>query len=338
MKKILVTGGAGFIGSHTVVELYNAGYEPIIIDNFDNSVPSALQGIKNITGKDFVFYQADCNDTTIFRKIFKEHTIEGVIHFAANKAVGESVKDPLKYYHNNINSLINLLYSMLECGVNNLVFSSSCTVYGQPDALPVTEDAPVKPAESPYGNTKQICEEILKDTFAAQPQLKIISLRYFNPIGAHPSAEIGELPLGVPGNLVPFITQTAIGIREKLTVFGNDYNTADGSCVRDYIHVIDVAKAHVKSFELLNTKTTGLYDFFNLGTGRGSTVLEVVNAFEKVSGQKLNYFVGPRRSGDVEKVYAAVDKSSKVLGWKTELDLERGLADAWRWEQKLKKQ
>lgn len=337
MKKILVTGGAGFIGSHTVVELHNTGYEPILIDNFDNSSPSALQGIKNITGKDFIFYQADCNDNQVFKKIFSEHKIDGIIHFAANKAVGESVKDPLKYYHNNLNSLINLLKSMLDHHVNNLVFSSSCTVYGQPETLPVTEDAPVKLAESPYGNTKQISEEIIKDTCVAQPHLRAISLRYFNPIGAHETAEIGELPIGVPGNLVPFITQTAVGIREKLSVFGNDYNTPDGSCVRDYIHVVDLAKAHVKAFELLNKKQEGYYDFFNIGTGKGSTVLEVVKTFEKVAGQKLNYFIAPRRAGDVEKVYAAVDKSINVLGWKTELDLERALTDAWRWQQKLNK-
>jgi len=336
MKKILVTGGAGFIGSHTVVELHNAGYEPILIDNFDNSLASALQGIKNITGKDFVFYHADCNDSKMFRKIFLEHKIEGIIHFAANKAVGESVKNPLKYYHNNLNSLVNLLESMLDAKVNNLVFSSSCTVYGQPEKLPVTEDAPVQQAESPYGNTKQISEEIIKDTCMAQPHLRAISLRYFNPIGAHPSAEIGELPLGVPGNLVPFITQTAAGIRQSLTVFGNDYNTSDGSCVRDYIHVVDLAKAHVKAFELLDKKSVGHYDFFNLGTGKGSTVLEVVNVFEKVSGEKLNYQIGPRRAGDVEQVYAAVDKSTGVLGWKTELSLERALEDAWRWQKRLK--
>jgi len=338
MKKILVTGGAGFIGSHTVVELHNAGYEPIIVDNFDNSSPSALEGINKITGKEFVFYKGDCNDKNVFETIFKEHKIEGVIHFAANKAVGESVKDPLKYYHNNLNSLINLLYSMLANGVNNLVFSSSCTVYGQPEQLPVTENASVKPPESPYGNTKQISEEVIKDTCNAQSHFRAISLRYFNPIGAHESAEIGELPLGVPGNLVPFITQTAVGIREKLAVFGNDYNSPDGSCVRDYIHVVDLAKAHIKAFELLNKKQEGHYDFFNIGTGKGSTVLEVVKTFEKVSGQKLNYFIAPRRAGDVEKVYAAVDKSVNVLGWKTEFDLERALIDAWRWQEKLQKQ
>ncbi|HAR19790.1 MAG TPA: UDP-glucose 4-epimerase GalE [Cytophagales bacterium] len=335
MKKILVTGGTGFIGSHTVVELHNAGYEPILIDNFSNSERSVLQGIKNITNKDFSFYEADCNDPNTFQSIFREHKIEGVIHFAAYKAVGESVKVPLKYYNNNINSLINLLESMLKFEVNNLVFSSSCTVYGQPDSLPVTEDAPIKKAESPYGNTKQICEEIIVDTCAANASLHAISLRYFNPIGAHPSAEIGELPLGIPGNLVPFITQTAAGIREKLTVFGNDYHTPDGSCIRDYIHVVDLAKAHVKAFELLDKKTAGFYDFFNIGTGKGSTVLEVVKGFEKVTGKNLNYWVGPRRPGDVEKVYAAVDKSSKELDWKTELDLETALIDAWRWEQRL---
>lgn len=337
MKKILVTGGTGFIGSHTVVELHNAGYEPIIIDNFNNSNPSVLDGIKAITGKSFAFYEADCNDPAIFNTIFAEHKIEGIIHFAAYKAVGESVANPLKYYYNNIHSLVNLLENMLKSEVNNLVFSSSCTVYGQPDLLPVTEDAPVKQAESPYGNTKQVSEEIIKDTCVANQSLKAISLRYFNPIGAHPSAEIGELPLGVPSNLVPFITQTAIGIREKLTVFGNDFNTPDGSCVRDYIHVVDLAKAHVKAFELLAKKEKGHYDFFNIGTGTGSTVLEVVNTFEKVTNQKLNYQIGPRRPGDVEKVYAAVDKSTQVLGWKTELSLATALEDAWRWQQKIGK-
>jgi UDP-glucose 4-epimerase len=335
MKKILVTGGAGFIGSHTVVELHNAGYEPVLIDNFSNSQRSVLQGIKNITGKEFTFYEADCNEPNTFRSIFKQHKIEGIIHFAAYKAVGESVKEPLKYYSNNLNSLINLLESMLELGVNNLVFSSSCTVYGQPDALPVTENAPIKKAESPYGNTKQIGEEIIIDACAANASLHAISLRYFNPIGAHPSAEIGELPLGIPGNLVPFITQTAAGIREKLTVFGNDYDTPDGSCIRDYIHVVDLAKAHVKAFELLDKKTAGFYDFFNIGTGKGSTVLEVVKGFEKVTRKNLNYWIGPRRPGDVEKVYAAVDKSTKELNWKTELSLETALEDAWRWQQRL---
>jgi UDP-glucose 4-epimerase len=335
MKKILVTGGTGFIGSHTVVELHNAGYEPIIIDNFNNSNPSVLEGIKAITGKSFTFYEADCNDKTIFKTIFSEHKIEGIIHFAAYKAVGESVANPLKYYYNNLHSLVNLLESMLESKVNNLVFSSSCTVYGQPDKLPVTEDAPVKLAESPYGNTKQVSEEIIKDTCVANKDLRAISLRYFNPIGAHPSAKIGELPIGVPGNLVPFITQTAIGLREKLTVFGNDFNTPDGSCIRDYIHVVDLAKAHVKAIELLDKKETGYYDFFNIGTGNGSTVLEVVSTFERVAKQKLNYIIGNRRAGDVEKVYGAVDKSTKELGWQTELSLDTALEDAWRWQQQL---
>jgi len=337
MKKILVTGGAGFIGSHTVVELHNAGYEPVIIDNYNNSNPGVLEGIKAITGKSFTFYEGDCNDPTIFKTIFAEHKIDGIIHFAAYKAVGESVANPLKYYYNNIHSLVNLLENMLATKVNNLVFSSSCTVYGQPDKLPVTEDAPVKLAESPYGNTKQVSEEIIKDTCFANKDLRAISLRYFNPIGAHPSAEIGELPLGVPSNLVPFITQTAIGLREKLTVFGNDFNTPDGSCVRDYIHVVDLAKAHVKAFELLDKKENGHYDFFNIGTGNGSSVLEVVNTFERISNQKLNYSIGSRRAGDVEKVYAAIDKSSKLLGWKTELSLEKALEDAWRWQKKINK-
>jgi UDP-glucose 4-epimerase len=335
--KILVTGGTGFIGSHTVVELAAAGFEPVIMDNFDNSQPSVLDGLHNILGFRPAFYEADCNDAEAFPRIFeKEKTIAGVIHFAAHKAVGESVQLPLKYYRNNIGSLLNLLGSAKEANIANLVFSSSCTVYGEPEGLPVDETFPILPAQSPYGNTKQICEEILRDAVASGLDFKVLSLRYFNPVGAHPSAEIGELPIGVPGNLVPFVVQTAAGWREQLAVFGDDYNTPDGTCIRDYIHVVDIAQAHVKALQFLHRHTSSrFYDWINLGTGKGSSVLEVVNAFEKVSGRKLNYRIAPRRSGDVEKIFASTEKAEKVLSWKTELSLEDALADSWRWQQKL---
>lgn len=337
MKKILVTGGTGFIGSHAIVALHQAGYEPIIIDNFSNSDQSVLQGLKNIVGYDVKCYVDDCNNSEAFKRIFSENKIDGVIHFAASKAVGESVQQPLKYYRNNIGSLITLLQTMQESGVTNLVFSSSCTVYGQPEKLPVTENSPILPAESPYGNTKQVCEEIIRDTVKSGALVKAISLRYFNPVGAHPSANIGELPIGTPGNLIPFITQAAIGLRDKLTVFGHDYNTVDGTCVRDYIHVTDLAEAHVKALELLfKQENTTYYDFFNIGTGRGNTVLEVIHTFEEVSGVKLNYNLGPRRSGDIEQIYAEVDKGTNVLGWKASRSLREALADAWRWQLKLK--
>jgi UDP-glucose 4-epimerase len=334
--KILVTGGAGFIGSHTIVELDQAGYEPIIIDDFSNSAPSALEGIKQIIGKEVTHYQADCNDLSALRQIFREHEIGGVIHFAASKAVGESVKLPLKYYENNLGSLIQLIKVMLENGRTNLVFSSSCTVYGQPEKLPVNEGSPILPAESPYGNTKQIGEEIIADTVKSGASLKSLALRYFNPIGAHPSASIGELPIGTPGNLVPFITQTAAGLRDQITVFGKDYPTPDGTCIRDYIHVVDLAKAHVKALELLfEQKADNYYDFFNIGTGQGASVLEVIHTFEEVSGVKLNYRFGERRGGDIEQIYAEVDKATNGLGWKAEKSLREGLADAWRWQEKL---
>jgi len=335
--KILVTGGTGFIGSHTVVELSNAGFTPIIMDNLDNSEISVLDGLQSILGYKPTFYKEDCNDRAAFKRIFEaEKNIIGIIHFAANKAVGESVALPLKYYRNNIGSLVALLEESASAGISNLVFSSSCTVYGQPDQLPVSESAPIKLAESPYGNTKQICEEILKDTVHSKAGIKALSLRYFNPIGAHPSAKIGELPRGIPGNLVPFVVQTAAGLREKLSIFGNDYDTVDGTCVRDYIHVVDIAKAHVNAIQsLLANISTDFYDWINLGTGKGSSVLEVVQAFEKVSGQKLNYEIVARRPGDVEKVYASTEKAEKVLGWKTELDLETGLKDSWRWQMAL---
>lgn len=334
MSKILVTGGLGYIGSHTVVELINAGYEPVIVDDLSNSHPKILDQITRITGKKPVFHQLDlCDDAAIKNLATAEPDITGIIHFAAFKAVGESVREPLKYYRNNIYSLVNLL-NVYYGKPLNFVFSSSCTVYGQPDELPVTENAPVKPAESPYGNTKQIAEEILKDTIASGANYKVISLRYFNPVGAHESALIGELPIGVPQNLVPFITQTAIGKREKITVFGDDYNTPDGSCVRDYIHVVDLAKAHIAALKLMEGDFKG-YDVFNIGTGDGTTVLQVIKAFERVTGVKLNYTIGPRRSGDVEQVWGDVNKSKNKLHWQTVLDIDTMMGSAWAWEKYL---
>jgi UDP-glucose 4-epimerase len=337
--KILVTGGTGFIGSHTVLELANAGFTPILMDNLDNSDLKVLEGLETILGYKPVFYKEDCNDRAAFKRIFEaEKNIVGIIHFAAHKAVGESVALPLKYYRNNVGSLVALLEESAAAGISNLVFSSSCTVYGQPDQLPVSETAPIKMAESPYGNTKQICEEILRDTVHSKVGIKALSLRYFNPIGGHPSAKIGELPRGIPGNLVPFVVQTAAGWREKLSIFGSDYDTPDGTCIRDYIHVVDIAKAHVNAVQsLLTNASRDFYDWINLGTGKGSTVLEVVKTFEKVSGQRLNYEIVARRPGDIEKVYASTEKAERVLGWKTELDLETGLADAWRWQKTLMK-
>jgi UDP-glucose 4-epimerase len=336
-KKILVTGGAGFIGSHTVVELINSGYTPVIIDNFSNSDKSVIGRIEKITGKKIIYVDADCNDESALNSLFSSHQhIVGLIHFAAYKAVGESVSEPLKYYFNNIGSTVALLKAMKQYNVKSFVFSSSCTVYGEPDSLPVTEDFPIKPAKSPYGNTKQVCEEIIRDTVASDNSLKAISLRYFNPIGAHPSALIGELPLGIPSNLVPFVTQAAAGLREKITIFGNDYNTSDGTCVRDYIHVVDLAKAHVKALELLESKNSGsFYDVFNIGTGNGNSVLEIVKTFEKVNDVSLNYVIGPRRDGDVEQIFASTDKANNVLGWRAQLSLQEALKDAWNWQKQL---
>ena len=335
--KILVTGGAGFIGSHTVVELAAAGYEPIIVDNFQNSERSVLKGLERILSRKVTCHQADCTDMVELSQIFaKEGQIAGVIHFAADKAVGESVAHPLKYYKNNVGSLLTLIEAMAAHGVHSLVFSSSCTVYGEPEHLPVTELSPVQPATSPYGNTKQICEEVIRDYVGSGATLKALSLRYFNPIGAHPSAEIGELPLGVPNNLVPFITQAAAGIRPQLSIFGHDYPTVDGTCIRDYIHVVDLAKAHVRALAVLDAKTADhFYDFVNLGTGQGASVLQVVTTFEKATGVKVNYRLVDRRPGDVVQIYASVEKSGKMLSWKTELSLEQALKDAWRWQQKL---
>lgn len=334
MKKIIVTGGAGFIGSHTVIELANEGYEPIIIDNYSNSDPSVLLGINEILGKKIKSYEGDCNDAEFMRSVFKIENPDGVIHFAAFKAVGESVQKPLSYYKNNIGSLLVLLETMKQYSCDKLVFSSSCTVYGTPDSLPVTEESPVKEAISPYGYTKQVSEVIIRDTVRVDDNLSAIALRYFNPIGAHPSAKIGELPIGVPANLIPFVTQTAAGIRKELIVFGDDYGTVDGSNVRDYIHVVDLAKAHVKTLEYL-ANNERQYDVVNVGTGQGNSVLEVINAFQKVTGVDLNYRIGDRREGDVEEVYASVDKSRDMLAWEAEFTMEQALEDAWRWQQTL---
>jgi UDP-glucose 4-epimerase len=336
MGKILVTGGTGFIGSHTVVELVKAGYEVVLVDDLSNSSIKILTQIETITGQKPEFVEMDlCDEVKVKELVSNYPDITGVIHFAAFKAVGESVQQPLKYYKNNFYSLINLI-NAFESKID-LVFSSSCTVYGQPDQLPVTEDAPVKKAESPYGNTKQIAEEILTDTCAVSPQLKVISLRYFNPVGAHESALIGELPLGVPQNLVPFITQSAIGKRGAITVYGDDYNTPDGSAIRDYIHVVDLAKAHVAAIKRLEeAKAEKNYEVFNLGTGKGSSVLQIVHAFEESTGEKLNYSIGPRREGDVEQVWGDVTKSTELLGWKAELGIKDMMLSAWKWENYIK--
>jgi UDP-glucose 4-epimerase len=335
-KKILVTGGTGYIGSHTAVELIEAGYEVVIADNLSNSKLGALHGVEQITGVKPAFEQMDFCDRDAVEALLQKHPdISAAIHFAAYKAVGESVEQPLKYYRNNLVSLMNLLELLPKHGAGRLVFSSSCTVYGQPDRLPVTEQAPVKPATSPYGATKQISEEIIRDTIAASAgSLDAIALRYFNPIGAHPSALIGELPVGVPNNLVPFITQTAAGVRDCLSVFGDDYNTPDGSCIRDYIHVVDLAKAHVTAVaRLLNGANKQHYEMFNLGTGKGVSVLELVHSFEKATGVKLNYKIVGRRAGDTEQVWADTALANRELGWHALSTLEDTLRSAWQWEQ-----
>jgi UDP-glucose 4-epimerase len=336
MAKILVTGGTGFIGSHTVVELHNAGYDVILVDNFSNSNPKILDQLERIMGKRPEFVELDLCDEAAVRSFVSENTnITGVIHFAAYKAVGESVQKPLEYYRNNFYSLLNLLFAFNK--KIDFVFSSSCTVYGQPATLPVTEDAPVQKAESPYGNTKQIAEEMLSEACAVSPELFVTSLRYFNPVGAHASALIGELPIGVPQNLVPFITQSAIGKRGPITVYGNDYNTPDGSAIRDYIHVVDLAKAHVAAIKRLETKAADSnYEIFNLGTGKGSSVLEIIQAFETSTGEKLNYVIGDRREGDIEQVYGDVTKAANLLNWKAELDINEMMRSAWAWEKYLK--
>ena len=335
--KILVTGGLGFIGSHTVVELQNEGFEVVIIDNLSNSSEEVLNGIVAITGKTPIFEKLDLREKASVQDFFKRHSdVSGIIHFAASKAVGESVEQPLLYYENNISSLVYLLQELQQKDNANFIFSSSCTVYGQADQMPITENAPIKPAMSPYGNTKQIGEEIITDA-AKVTNIKAILLRYFNPVGAHPTAEIGELPIGVPQNLVPFITQTGIGLRQQLSVYGDDYPTPDGTCIRDYIHVVDLAKAHVVALQrLVNNKNEEKVEIFNLGTGTGSSVLEVIQAFEKVSGKKLPYKIVNRREGDVIEAYANTDKANVVLGWKAESTLEDALASAWKWEQKIR--
>ncbi|MDR2472898.1 MAG: UDP-glucose 4-epimerase GalE [Tannerella sp.] len=337
MKKILVTGGAGYIGSHTTVELQNAGYEVVSIDNLSNSNAGVIDRIERITGVKPTFSVTDCNDRQAVEQVLKDNPgVEGIIHFAASKAVGESVAMPLLYYRNNIVSLLNLLELMPVYGIKGIVFSSSCTVYGQPDILPVTEEAPIKPALSPYGNTKQINEEIIRDVIHSGVPFKSIMLRYFNPIGAHPTAEIGELPLGVPQNLVPFLTQTAAGIRPELRVFGDDYDTRDGSCIRDYINVVDLAKAHVIAIDrMLGDKSSEQLEVFNLGTGIGVSVLELINTFEQATGVKVPYRITERREGDIEKVWANPAHANEVLGWKAVETLEDTLRSAWKWQQKV---
>lgn len=334
MAKILVTGGTGYIGSHTVVELQQQGYEVVIVDNLSNSTIDVVGGIEKITGIRPAFENVDCTDYVNMDRILDKYPdIDAVIHFAASKAVGESVEKPLLYYRNNLVSLINILQLMPIHKIKNLVFSSSCTVYGQPDVLPVTEQAPIKPAQSPYGNTKQVGEEVIRDTAYSNDYYQAILLRYFNPIGAHPSAEIGELPNGVPNNLLPFVTQTAIGIRKQLQVFGNDYDTPDGSCIRDYINVVDLAKAHVISVKrMLENKTKSNVETFNLGTGRGLSVLEIINTFEKVNGVKVPHKIVDRRPGDVEKVWADPSFANNELGWVAEETVEETLRSAWKWE------
>ena len=339
-ETILVTGGTGFIGSHTTVELIQNGYDVVIVDNLSNSNASVVDGIEKITGVRPEFEKVDCCDYAAMENVFEKHKgISGIIHFAASKAVGESVQKPLLYYRNNINSLINLLELMPKHGVKGIIFSSSCSVYGQPSAetLPVTEEAPMQKALSPYGNTKQVNEEIIQDYIHSGAPIKSIILRYFNPIGSHPSALIGELPNGVPMNLIPFVTQTAIGIRKELKIFGNDYNTPDGTCIRDYIDIMDLAKAHVKAMErILNENGTDPVEVFNIGTGNGLSTLQIVEGFEKATGVKLNWHYAPRREGDIEKVWANPHKANTVLGWKASVDIEDTLRSAWKWQQKLR--
>lgn len=336
MKKILVTGGLGFIGSHTVVELQQEGFEVIIIDNLSNSTLDVLDKITSITNKKPAYFNIDLKNKPAVKDFFKNNKIDGLIHFAASKAVGESVQMPLEYYENNISSLIYVLQEMKVNNINNFIFSSSCTVYGQADELPITENAPIKPAESPYGNTKQIGEEIIKDTTKIC-DLKAIALRYFNPIGAHESAKIGELPIGIPQNLIPYVTQTAAGIRKELSIYGNDYPTPDGTAIRDYIHVVDLAKAHIIALKrLLNSQNKSQFEVFNLGTGKGNSVLEVIQTFEKVTSKKLNYKFVDRREGDITSAYADTAIANKELGWKAELTLEDALLSAWKWQLTLK--
>ncbi len=335
MKTILVTGGLGYIGSHTVVELQNAGFDVVIIDDLSNTTIDVLDNITSISGIKPRFEEIDLKDKEAVFHFFKYYKVDGVIHFAASKAVSESVKEPLKYYENNIATLMYVLKEMVANDVSNFIFSSSCTVYGQADELPITENAPTKEAESPYGATKKMGEVIISDTTKAT-NLQAIALRYFNPIGAHESAKIGELPLGIPQNLVPFVVQTAAGIRKELAVFGDDYPTPDGTAIRDYIHVVDLAKAHIAALNrLLNGKNKANCEYFNIGTGKGSSVLEIVNAFEKATGKKVNYKIAPRREGDIISAYADTTLANKELGWKSELSLEEGLASSWKWQETL---
>lgn len=339
-NRVLVTGATGYIGSHTIVELVNAGYEVVGVDNFANSTKDVLCGIEEIVGKKIPFMELDCDDREAFSKVFKKYPdIGAAIHFAAYKAVGESVAMPVKYFRNNISSILNLIDLMNENGKANIAFSSSCTVYGEPDPkdLPVNETAPVQPAVSPYGRTKQMCEEILKDCVKAYPEMKVIALRYFNPIGSHPTSIIGELPRGVPQNLVPFITQTAVGLRKELSIFGKDYNTPDGTCIRDYIYVCDLAKAHVAAVaRMLDGDKTDRFEVFNLGTGVGLSVLQLVTKFIEVTGVNLPYKFVDRRPGDIEKVWADPQKANNVLGWKAETPVEDVLRSAWNWEKKIR--
>jgi UDP-glucose 4-epimerase len=334
-EKILVTGGAGYIGAHTAVELMAAGYQTVIVDNFSKCDNTLLQGMERITGKKPNFVECDCTDKSSLQEVFEtKGPFTSVLHFAAYKSVGESVQKPLDYYRNNVGSLVALLEVMQDNKVKDLIFSSSCTVYGQPDVIPVNEKTPFKKAESPYGATKQMCERILEDAYLTG--FRVVSLRYFNPIGAHPSAAMGELPIGVPNNLVPYITQTAAGQRKKLTVFGNDYNTPDGSCIRDFIHVVDVATAHIKAIEYLNgLSEKNVYETFNLGTGVGASVLELIELFKKVTGVDIPHTIGPRRPGDVEKVYADPSKLNKAFNWKTKFTMADALLHSWQWEKKL---
>lgn len=335
--KILLTGGAGYIGSHTYLELVKEGFTPIIIDDLSNSEESVIEKLAKLSGERPLFFRGNIGDKNILNQIFQEHKIEGVIHFAASKSVGESVENPLKYYRNNLLNLIILLEKLKEEKVSNLVFSSSCTVYGQPKKLPIDETAEIQPANSPYGFTKQIGEEMIAELCKEATKFKALSLRYFNPIGAHESGEIGELPKGTPANLVPFLTQTVAGIRSKLQIFGNDYPTPDGTAIRDYIHVIDLAKAHIDALKfLIQQKSEYFYDSFNIGTGKGSSVMEVIKCFEKATNLKVPYEIVERRPGDVVSVYAATEKSQEILGWKAEFSLEKALKDAWNWEKKLR--
>ena len=339
MKKqcVLVSGGAGYIGSHTAVELIGAGFDVVIVDNLSNSDRNAVEGVRRITGVEVPFVEADCCDRAAFRKVFEQYEFDSVIHFAASKAVGESVLEPMKYYRNNLTSFMNVIDLMREFGRQNIVFSSSCTVYGEPEKQPVTERTPRKPAESPYGNTKTMCEDILRDSLKAYDGLKGIALRYFNPIGAHPSALIGELPRGVPQNLIPYITQTAAGIRECLSVFGDDYPTPDGSCIRDYIDVVDLARAHVAAIRrMIDGKNKEKYEIFNIGTGRGVSVLELVHRFEEANGVKINYKIVGRRAGDIIAIWADPTPANTELGWKAERSLDETLRAAWAWEKHLR--